>query len=384
MKPSFKRKAILYLMVTPIVFGVTAFILINSNTVKPGSMLMIFTAWTVLFVIVATAVCANLLRIIDGEARHFEKTLQRLLEEDITGAWEAVEEDKPVIIGANFRGLINKYLESYNNLTRLKNEIEGAMEVRSEEIRTAMAHIARSEKLTSIGTLAAGFAHEVNNPLGIISSRIFCILDEYKDGKLPPGLVRDLEVIREQSESIGEISKKLLGFARESSYEYSPVDVNRVVEDALALLEGRMTKKNITVETNIERDLPPTWGNYHHLQHVIIDILNNSIDAVNQGGNIQIRSCRRHPGWGKIQIEISDDGMGIDQDDMIHIFDPFFTTKEPGEGTGLGLSISYAIIEDHKGKIAIQSEPGAGTTVHITLPASNFDSRGERLWGYSK
>jgi PAS domain S-box-containing protein len=233
--------------------------------------------------------------------------------------------------------------------------------------RVAMERSARQgEKLAALGTLAAGLAHELNNPIGIISSRIEIMLLDAEAEALSPAVMEDLRVLHRHAQRVARIAQGLLSFARQSSGQRGPVDLNHLVEETLLLMEKQVVRDGIAVKRALAPDLPPVWGDGNALQQVMVNLLTNARDALAGGGEIAVRTGPAPGQVGAVRLIVSDTGPGIPPDVLPRIFDPFFTTKS--QGTGLGLSISYGIVREHKGTVDVQSRPGAGTTFILTFP----------------
>jgi PAS domain S-box-containing protein len=233
--------------------------------------------------------------------------------------------------------------------------------------RVALERSARqTEKLAALGTLAAGLAHELNNPIGIISSRIEIMLLDAEAEPLSPAVMEDLRVLHRHAQRVARIALGLLSFARQSSGQRGPVDLNHLVEETLLLMEKQVVKDGIAVKRALAPDLPPVWGDGNALQQVMVNLLTNARDALAQGGEIAVRTGPAPGQAGAVRLIVSDTGPGIPPDVLPRIFDPFFTTKS--EGTGLGLSISYGIVREHKGTVDVQSRAGEGTTFILTFP----------------
>ncbi len=233
--------------------------------------------------------------------------------------------------------------------------------------RVALERAARqSEKLAALGTLSAGLAHELNNPIGIISSRIEVMLMEAESQNLPEEVRADLNVLHRNAQRVARIAQSLLSFARQSPGARAPVDVNRVVEETLLLVDQQMSKEGIRVSTRLEPALPPLLGDANALQQVVLNLLTNAREAMMDGGEIRIETGIAPGRPGSIRLVVTDTGPGIPPDLLPKIFDPFYTTK--AEGTGLGLSVSYGIVREHQGTVDVQSEPGKGTTFILTFP----------------
>ena len=221
----------------------------------------------------------------------------------------------------------------------------------------------QAERLAAVGQLAAGIAHEINNPVGIMSSRIELMLIEAKEHGLPDSVVDDLRVLHRHAMRVTDIAAKLLTFARETPAERQPVDVNTVVADALALVEKQLDRSGIRVESRLGSGLSPILGHANALQQVVLNLVTNAGQALGDHGTIRVTTAED---TGRVIVQIVDDGPGIPPDALTHVFDPFFTTK--ATGTGLGLSVTYGIVRDHGGTIDVQSEVGRGTIFTVALP----------------
>lgn len=239
---------------------------------------------------------------------------------------------------------------------------------RAEEERAALEQAARrAEKLAALGTLAAGLAHELNNPIGIISSRIEVMLMEGEATGLPDVVREDLKVLHRNAHRVARIAQGLLSFARPSPAEWRPVQLNDVVSETLLLAERQVTQDGIRVTVRLEESLPPVLGDQSALQQVLLNLFTNARDAVEAGGEIRIHTRRaRRP--GRVELTVSDTGIGIAPEAIAKIFDPFFSTKP--QGTGLGLSITHGIVREHGGTIDVESTPGKGTRFRLTFPVT--------------
>jgi signal transduction histidine kinase len=233
--------------------------------------------------------------------------------------------------------------------------------------RVEMQRAARqSEKLAALGTLAAGIAHEINNPLGIISSRIELMLLEGESEPLPPALLDDLQTVHRHAERVARIAQGLLSFSRQASTELAPVDLNRIVEDTLLLARGQIERAGVTIETTLGPALPPILGNGGALGQVVLNLLTNARDAMPDGGRLTIVTALAQGETAGVEIVVGDTGHGMDAETLGRMFDPFYTTKSTG--TGLGLSIVYGIVRDHGGTITAESAVGAGSRFVVRLP----------------
>ncbi len=226
--------------------------------------------------------------------------------------------------------------------------------------------LAQSDKLSSIGLLAAGVAHEINTPLAVISSYAQ-MLSKQMRGDMRLGPV--LEKITQQSFRASEIANGLLNFSRTSTTEFRETNLNQVIRDTLSLLEHQFKTAQVAVDTDLTDNLPAIHGNPGKLQQVFLNLLLNAKESMPGGGRLRIATLVN----GHVEAVVSDSGSGIAPEHLKRIYDPFFTTKttpRPGErrGTGLGLSVSYGIIQEHAGKIHVESAIGSGTTFHLEFP----------------
>lgn len=222
----------------------------------------------------------------------------------------------------------------------------------------------QTEKLTSLGLLAAGVAHEVNTPLAVISNYIQMLAKQ-----LPANDPRHklTEKIVKQTFRASEIVNNLLSFSRTGGSEFKEVNLDQVVEETLTLVAHPFRAANVHVIKNLGSDLPSILGSSNRLQQVFLNLFLNAKDAMPSGGMLEVRSSAHN---GSVEVEVTDTGLGIPREDLARVFDPFFTTKATGRGTGLGLSVSYGIIKEHAGKIEVRSTPGKGTSFRLEFPAA--------------
>ncbi len=221
----------------------------------------------------------------------------------------------------------------------------------------------QAEKLSSIGLLAAGVAHEVNTPLAVITSNAQMLMRQMEPDD---PRTRILDKIIAQAFRASEIANNLLKFSRVSSGEHSDLDINRVISESLSLVEPMLKAARITVNSQLKSGLPAVFGNAGKLQQVFMNLIMNARDAMPRGGELSIASEAEN---SSIQVEVSDNGDGIPADHLNKIFDPFFTTKGTTKGTGLGLAVTYGIIREHSGSIQVDSVLGRGTTFRLEFPA---------------
>ena len=230
-------------------------------------------------------------------------------------------------------------------------------------------HLALSEKLASVGTLAAGVSHEINNPIGVIRNKVQILRYRVNDGDPREQLLAELDVVDKHTRRIAQITDGLLQFSRETPFELRALDVSRLLQEAADLV--RVPFRSADVDLAVE---PPAVGNAvvlgssNHLLQVLINILLNAKDASPRGAVVEL-SCSDL--GQEVALQVRDHGVGIATEHREKVFDPFFTTKDVDKGTGLGLAISHGIVERHHGRIEIESEVDRGTTFRVVLPAAN-------------
>jgi two-component system NtrC family sensor kinase len=250
-------------------------------------------------------------------------------------------------------------------LCRAVDAMADAVDQREEQLKlAARKQIGQSEKLASIGRLAAGIAHEINNPLtGVLT---FAHLLRQK-GNMSAEDQQDLDLIISETSRVAEIVRGLLDFARERPSEKKPVDINHVIRQTLRLVSGQKLFTDIVVEERLDENLPRITGDENQLQQVILNLTLNASEAMPDGGTLTLTTCAKD---GKVRVTVADTGCGIPREHLEDIFEPFYSTKPVGKGTGLGLSVSYGIIQQHGGSLEVESEEGRGTAVTIILPPS--------------
>jgi two-component system NtrC family sensor kinase len=232
----------------------------------------------------------------------------------------------------------------------------------------------QSEKQAGIGRLAAGVAHEINNPLTGVLTFTHMLL---RRTDINDEIRSDLQTIARETDRVRTIVKGLLDFSRQTALEKEPTDINKMVKTTIGLVENQALIKGITLEFKPKEGLPVRRVDRNQLQSVILNMIINAFDATEPGGKVIVSTDLTVSGITRgqkgIEIAIADTGSGIPAEHLDKLFDPFFTTKEVGQGTGLGLSVSYGIIERHGGTIRVQSEVGKGSTFTIGLPLEESD-----------
>ena len=235
-------------------------------------------------------------------------------------------------------------------------------------LKAMMEQLVSSEKMATVGQMAAGIAHEINTPLGIILGYAQLMMDDFSKDSEP---YQNLEVIERQTQASRKIVADLLKYSRQAGSAQEAVNLNEIINDAVAITEHSLNLSHVKVVLQLAQDLPPLVGDPEKLRQVIVNLLNNAHHAMESQGNGELLVRTRHDATaGLVIAEVQDNGHGIPETIKARIFDPFFTTKPVGKGTGLGLSVSYGIIREHRGTIEIESPvPGPGNT---TTPGTLF------------
>jgi two-component system NtrC family sensor kinase len=241
----------------------------------------------------------------------------------------------------------------------------------TQKLSEAQRQVYQSQKLAAVGQLAAGVAHEINNPLtGVLSYSSFLL----KRAEDKPEFKEDLEVIVRETKRCRGIVKGLLDFARQSPPEIHAIHINEIVERAIRIVQTQLAAHHVELQKHLRSDLPKVHADANQIQQVLVNLLLNANDAIGEGGgtielftNFTLDGDTTQAQAREIEIRVSDTGCGISAADLQRIFDPFFSTKGP-KGTGLGLAVAWGIIEKHDGRIEVESEVGKGTTLRVLLP----------------
>jgi two-component system, NtrC family, sensor kinase len=255
-------------------------------------------------------------------------------------------------------------ISGFDMLDEAFNDMSKSLKDRDERLQKAHEQLTRTEKLTALGEMAAGIAHEINNPLGGILLYGNLVLEDLPE----KGTSREnMEKIIHQTNRCKNIVHGLLDFARTPTGDMLHLQINDVVRAALSLVKDQVIFHGIEVETRFAENLPEVNGDASRLEEVFLNLFINAADAMKEkGGRLRITTSSTA---NRVTVIIADTGKGIDQAHLPHIFEPFFTTKDPGQGTGLGLSIAYGVIKRHGGFIDAESAPGKGTTFIVSLPS---------------
>jgi len=298
---------------------------------------------------------------------------------------EVHSQDELGEVAASFNKMSQELREAREEITVWAHTLEARVEQKTQELNRAHEHVLRTEKMASVGKLAAIVAHEINNPLaGILTyAKLLKKWTSKGDEARRQEILSSLDLIESESKRCGEIVKNLLTFARATPMNFEPADLNGIIQRCVRLVQHQLDLAGIQVQADLAGDLPLVRCDPAQMEQVLLALIMNAIDAMPRGGILTLRS-RGLPDSPQIQLQVQDDGVGIAPEVLPNLFEPFFTTKERGHEVGLGLAISRSIVERHRGRIEASSAPGRGTTFTITLPFNGAvpvpGSAGVVLW----
>jgi len=294
---------------------------------------------------------------------------------DIQGSSEELDE-----LARSFdvmRGRLRGAMAEINQFTQ---NLETKVQERSQQLKAAQKKLLQSDRLASLGQLAASVAHEINNPVSGVLNLSMLLQRLLKDDGVPPNRIEEfrkyLSQVTVETARVGRIVSDLLAFSRRSKPQRTAADLNKIVRLTLSLAQHKMKLSNVEVHTDLRADLPPVQCDASQIQQVVLNLLLNAAEAT------QTRTERRvtvttAAGEGTAWLAVSDNGEGIQPENLARIFDPFFTTKSDGKGVGLGLAVSYGIVHAHGGDIEVKSKAGEGTTFTVFLPLEQPPQTGE-------
>jgi two-component system NtrC family sensor kinase len=326
--------------------------------------LYVFLGITLLAMGIISVVAMIVANKISSPIRAMADAAQKIAEGDYSHKVEITSDDETGFLANNFNNMVSELVRAHQELREWAETLERKVEQRTTELKAMQMHLVQSEKLAGVGKLAAGVAHEINNPLTCVLTNTSLILAD-----LPPGDPRreDLQTVVDETLRCRKIVKGLLDFARQTKPLKQKLDINKVADDIITLVRNQASFQNIIIRTELNSGIPMVWADADQMRQVALNIILNAADAMPQGGEITVRSLL-NPLTRQVMLRISDTGPGIPPEIQDKLFEPFFTTKKTG--TGLGLSIAYGIMERHKGALAIESALGQGTTIIIILPTN--------------
>jgi two-component system NtrC family sensor kinase len=322
---------------------------------------MIFFA-IIAFLVISATISISIRRYVTRPVRELVKETQKIAKGELSNGVPIESEDEIGQLASAFSQMTLDLKKADEKLVEWGKTLEQKVRQRTEELRKTENQLIQSDKVASLGKLAAGVAHEINSPLTGVLTYSSLLLKAKKEGDPER---EDLEVIVNETNRCKKIVKGLLDFARQTAPQKTLSDINEVIEKSIDLVAHQASMQNVKIEKKIKPDLPKTMLDVGQIQQVFINILLNAIEAMPQGGTLTVSSGIQDE---VAAIQFTDTGIGIPKEILPKILDPFFTTKEQGKGTGLGLSVSYGIIERHRGKLEVKSKVGEGTTFTVKLP----------------
>jgi len=337
-----------------------------------------YLAGIALGVILLVAISVGLLlqRLIYLPMKDLEAGAGRITAGDLDHRIPVRSDDEFGRVAGSFNQMTHELNISMRQMEELVQNLESKVEARTQELRVAEAEVAQGEKLASVGLLASGIAHELNNPLtGVLT------FTSLLRKKMPEGSVdaEDLDLVIRETKRCASIIRRLLDFAREKVPVKGYFDLNQLIRDTVHFVDRPASLQHVEITTNLDPGLPQIWGDADLIKQVVLNIVVNAQQAIEKEGRVTVQSryvAQPAPKPGvepmpMVEIAVTDNGCGIPEADMQRIFDPFFTSKEVGKGTGLGLSVSYGIVKAHGGRIGVESTVGVGTTFRVLLPVES-------------
>ncbi len=340
------------------------------------NIVMLLTALVVTMAILLTIALVNL---IIKPVDRLVRATQTVARGDLSLVVEVNRKDELGKLAQAFNQMTISLKESRKQIEDYSRNLERKVEERTKELKEAQALLIQTEKMAAVGQLAAGVAHELNNPLGGILGYSQFAIEKItrkpnvelttEDVSSYTQYLRDIEC---QAQRCKTIVQNLLKFARASVEDsFEALDSNGVITDTLVFTRHQMDMGKVKLTLKLADSIPPIMGSANQLQQVCTNIILNALQAMPHGGELRIATgLIQRESRKMVQIQFSDTGCGIAQQNLYKIFEPFYTSKKPGEGTGLGLSVSYGIIKDHDGDILVESQPGRGTTFTILIPVA--------------
>lgn len=330
--------------------------------------LFIFLGITLLGVGLVCGVAITIAGSISRPIHAMAEAAKKVAEGDYSPQVEVTSEDEIGYLAECFNRMVRELSRANQELRQWAENLESKVEERTTQLKAMQASLIQTEKLAAIGKLAAGVAHEINNPLtGILTNSSLMLQD------LPTDDPRrdDLQIVVDETLRCRKIVKGLLDFSRQTKPQKQAVDLNGVLQDVFDLVRNQASFRNIEIETEPNHKLPPVMADRDQMRQVVLNIILNAAEAMPNGGKIRT-STSLDAKANQVQISIQDTGPGIPDEIKNKLFEPFFTTKKTG--TGLGLAIAYGIMERHRGTISVDSAPGRGTTIILRIPAQTEDA----------
>jgi len=328
--------------------------------------------FTIASILIVSLISAGLIWVtVHKPVRQLTEGTNHVAQGDLGYSLPVNSSDEIGSLAASFNRMTEELKRAQEENLEWTRTLEERVRQKTDELERAYHHLVQSEKMASLGKLAAVVAHEINNPLaGILtySKLVARMAEKGFEGNERLGEARNyMQVIEAESRRCGAIVKNLLTFARQAPLNPQKNDLNSIAERCLLLVGHQMSLQNIDLEKALDPDLPPVYCDAAQVQQALLALMMNAIEAMPHGGRLSVRTAyepQRRVG----RVVVSDEGPGIPEDVLPHIFEPFFTTKEEGKGVGLGLAVAFGIIQQHGGTIAVVSTPQKGTTFTVLLP----------------
>ncbi len=303
-------------------------------------------------------------KLIEGTKAISQMELDKPL--DIVGSSEELDE-----LARSFETMRDRLRTALGEINQFTQMLEIKVDERTQQLKAAQKKLLHNDRLASLGQLSASVAHEINNPVSGVLNLSMLLQRMLKDDGVPPNRIGEfrkyLAQVVSETARVGRIVSDLLSFSRRSKPQRAPDDLNRIVKTTLSLAQHKMKLSNVSVEQNLCENSPLVACDASQMQQVVLNLLLNAAEATHSKAERRVR-VSTEAGDGEVRLIISDNGEGIQPENLAKIFDPFFTTKSEGKGVGLGLAVSYGIVQEHGGDIEVKSHVGEGATFIVSLP----------------
>ena len=341
----------------------------DSGLAESTRLMLIYTVLAVILISVLTGVFV--LRLVHRPVSILQRGTEQLAKGDLGYQIAINSKDELGDLAHSFNIMSLQLRAANEEITSWARTLEARVEDKTNELKRAHDHVVLVEKMASIGKMAAVVAHEINNPLSGILTYAKLLkkwVQRVEGNEQKRTEIREcLDLVESESKRCGDLVKNLLMFSRTAPMNLEWANVNQVVDRCIRLVQHQLDLGNIQLQTELSEDLPMLHCDPAQVEQVLLALVMNAIDAMPRGGNLLVRT-RSLPQSKRIEVQVRDDGVGIQPDLLPRMFEPFLTTKETGKGVGLGLAISKTIVERHGGVIEVESQPGRGTTFYIFLP----------------
>lgn len=349
---------------------------LQSTQDKIASTTQLIVIITSLLVLVGILISIGVVKMISKPIDKMVSATALIAAGDLSQRVEVSADKELARLADAFNQMCDSLQQTQNEIESYNQTLEQKIRERTRELEEAQQQIVQSEKMAAVGQLAAGVAHELNNPLGGILGYAQFGLEKLERGGVTEEDLghyrRYLSDIEVQARRCKLIVKNLLKFSRSSAKtEFEYFDVNHALDETFVFSKHQLDMNNVELVTKLGEDLPQIYGNANLLQQVFTNLILNGMQAMPEGGQLVVETVHNPPIGdlpGSVEINFTDNGVGISEENMKKILEPFFTTKKVGQGTGLGLSVSYGIVQEHGGDIKIQSKVGVGSTFTVVLP----------------